>query len=173
MGIEAAHDAIDGWFRDRSVDDATALEAFRTVALSDHTTAEELGQLRIRFVDYVMATRHLERAAAVRIASVRMDAWYAGAKEAADPDTGTASSIARAVSRVTLYVLFVAVVAWVVLRLVRGEDFAVASWFWIAEVVGSVALASLVAYLAPERFLPAVYAFIPVGLAAVLILAGA
>jgi hypothetical protein len=171
--LDQARTAIDGWFRDRSVDDATALEAFRAVALNDRTTADELGQLRIRFVDYLMATRHLERAAAVRIASVRMDSWFAGAKEAADPDTGAASSVGRAVSRVLLYGLFVAIVGWVVLRLTRGEDFAVAPWFWLVEIVGSVAIASVIAYRAPEGIMPAVYALIPVALAGVLILAGA
>jgi hypothetical protein len=170
---DAARAAIDGWFADRSVDDETALDAFRTLALSDRTTADELGRLRIEFVDYLMATRHLERAAAVRIASVRMDAWFASAREATNPDGGMASSIARSVSRVALYGLFAAVVAWVILRLTRGEDFAVAPWFWIVEMVGSVVLASGVAYRAPERVIPAAYALIPVAVAGVLILAGA
>ena len=75
MEPDDARAAIDGWFRDRSTDDATALDAFRVVALSDRTSAVELGELRLRFVDYLVATRGIDRAAAVKIASVRMDSW--------------------------------------------------------------------------------------------------
>jgi hypothetical protein len=52
MEPDEARAAIDGWFRDRSTDDATALDAFRVVALSDRTSAVELAELRLRFVDY-------------------------------------------------------------------------------------------------------------------------
>ena len=86
MEPDEARAAIDGWFRDRSTDDATALEAFRVVALSERTSAAELGELRLRFVDYLVATRGIERAAAVKIASVRMDSWFAGARQATSPD---------------------------------------------------------------------------------------
>jgi hypothetical protein len=173
MELEDARAAIDGWFRDRSVEDATALDAFRVVALSERTSADELGRLRLQFVDYLVETRHLDRAAAVRIASVRMDSWFAGAKQAGDPDAGTAPSIVRAATRVIVYALFAAAVAWVVVRLVRGDGFAVSPWFWVVEIVGSIAIASVIAYRAPEPIIPAVYALVPVGVAAVLVLAGA
>jgi hypothetical protein len=173
MDLDEARAAIDGWFLDRSVDDATALEAFRTVALSDRTTAGELGELRIRFVDYVMVTRGLDRASAAKVASVRMESWFASAKQAGNPDTSAGIPIVRAAVRVLTYAAFAAAVAWVVLRLTRGPDFTVAPWFWLVEVVGSVVLGTLIAYRASERLIPAIYALTPVALTGVLIVAGA
>jgi hypothetical protein len=173
--LEEARAAIDGWFRDRSVDDEAALEGFRIVALSSRTTADELGELRLRFVDYLMATRNLDRAAAVKIASVRMDAWFAGARQQAHPgdDRGPDQSLTRVAVRAGAYGLFAALVAWVVLRVARGEGFAVSAWFWVVEIVGSIAIATLAGYFAPERLVPAVYAATPAVLAGVLLLAGA
>jgi hypothetical protein len=126
MEPDEARAAIDGWFRDRSTDDATALDAFRVVALSERTSAAELGELRLRFVDYLVATRGIERAAAVKIASVRMDSWFAGARQATSPDARETPGPVRIVATAAAYAVFAIVVAWILLRLVRGPGFIVA-----------------------------------------------
>lgn len=173
MEPDEARAAIDGWFRDRSTDDATALDAFRVVALSDRTSAVELGELRLRFVDYLVATRGIDRAAAVKIASVRMDSWFAGARQATSPDVRETPGPVRIVATAAAYAVFAIVVAWVLLRLTRGPDFSVASWFWVVDVAASIALGSIVALRAPERYMAAFYAGAPIAVAGVLLLAGA
>jgi hypothetical protein len=171
IDTQDARQAIDAWFADRSVDDQTALDAFRAVALSPTVTADELADLRLRFVDYLVATRGLDRAAAVKVASVRMDSWYAGAKEAKTRDSVVVPA-AHLVGRIAVYGAFSAVVAWVVVRLVRGDGFAVSGWFWIIEVVASVALAMVLVPRVPEGLTRALYLLTPVAVALVLLVAG-
>ena len=173
MEPDEARAAIDGWFRDRSTDDATALDAFRVVALSDRTSAAELGELRLRFVDFLIATRGIDRAAAVKIASVRMDSWFAGARQATSPDVRETPGPVRIVATAAAYAVFAIVVAWVLVRLARGPDFSVAPWFWVVDVAASIALGSIVALRAPERYTAALYAAAPIAVAGVLLLAGA
>ena len=173
MEPDEARAAIDGWFRDRSTDDATALDAFRVVALSERTSAAELGELRLRFVDYLVATRGIERAAAVKIASVRMDSWFAGARQATSPDAARRRARSAIVATAAAYAVFAIVVAWILLRLARGPGFSVAPWFWVVDVAASIALGAIVALRAPERFTSALYAVTPIAVAGVLVLAGA
>jgi len=173
MEPDEARAAIDGWFRDRSTDDATALDAFRVVALSERTSAAELGELRLRFVDYLVATRGIERAAAVKIASVRMDSWFAGARQATSPDVRETPGPVRIVATAAAYSVFAIVVAWILLRLARGPGFSVAPWFWIVDVVASITLGAIVALRAPETYTAALYAATPIAVAGVLVLAGA
>ena len=173
MEPDEARAAIDGWFRDRSTDDATALDAFRVVALSERTSAAELGELRLRFVDYLVATRGIERAAAVKIASVRMDSWFAGARQATSPDVRETPGPVRILATAAAYAVFAIVVAWILLRLARGPGFSVAPWFWVVDVAASITLGAIVALRAPERFTSALYAATPIAVAGVLVLAGA
>jgi hypothetical protein len=172
MEADEARAAIDGWFRDRSTDDAAALEAFRVVALSDRTTAAELGELRLQFVDYLVATRGIDRAAAVKIASVRMDAWFAGARQATSPNVRETPSAVRLAISAGAYAVFAIVVAWVLVRLTRGPDFTVAGWFWFVDVAASIVLGAIVARRAPERYVRALYAAAPIAVAGALLLAG-
>jgi hypothetical protein len=166
-----ARTAIDAWFADRSVDDQVALDAFRSMALSPTTSAGELADLRLRFVDYLMAARGLDRAAAVKIAEVRMESWFAGAREARTRDSVVVPA-AHLIARAAVYGAFAAVVGWVIVRLARGDGFAVAGWFWVAEIVASVALAMLLVPRVRDGLVRPLYLLTPVVVTLALLIVG-
>jgi hypothetical protein len=60
----------------------------------------------------------------------------------------------------------------VVVRLVRGDGFAVSGWFWLVEVVASVALAMILVPRVPEGLTRAFYLLTPVAVTLVLLLVG-
>jgi CubicO group peptidase (beta-lactamase class C family) len=163
---------VDGWFRDRSTDDATARRV-RVVALSDRTSAAGAGRAAAEVRRVPHRDARDERAAAVKIASVRMDSWFAGARQATSPDVRETPGPVRIVATAAAYAVFAIVVAWVLLRLTRGPGFSVAPWFWAVDVAASIALGSIVALRAPERYTAALYAGAPIAVAGVMVLTGA
>jgi hypothetical protein len=175
MEPDEARAGIDDWFRDRSVDDVTAIQAFRTITLSPRTTADELAATRLRLVDYLMATRNLDRASAVKVASLRIDSWFAGSTRSARHDA--IDEMGPYVLVVGLfaigYGLFSAAIGWLALRLSHGEGYAAPLWFWVTMLVGSPVIAYAIAFKGPDRFVPLVFVTVPALVAAVLLLLGA
>jgi hypothetical protein len=174
MEPDEARAAIDGWFRDRSVDDDTALQAFRAITLSPRTSADELASMRLQLVDFLVATRNVDRASAVKVASLRIDSWVAGSTRSARRDA--IDEMGPYILLICLFLagygLFAAGIGWLALRLSHGEAYPAPWWFWAIVVLGSPLIAWLVAFKSPSRFVPLVFVIVPAVLASVLVLLG-